>query len=260
MKHAKWVVAVMSVVVAIAVLSQSAKVGAAGKQLPIPLKVTFYTIDTDGQPYALRGHPAMPDSTDPVVYSDRSGSAQAQIDAYITKDGDLVFHMDCDDTQHIDLSFNTRLRDDPVEPGQQSLATVPEFEGQMTSFRITTSGLTGKQDFRTMAAGTAQHPIMVQFWTPVDEYAWNLFYDWDLPPGTTWHGFSKTGVDINAEYDADKKRNDRWILTPRHDPTGIQDFAGALFEKYSHKRPQPGYYTDYGTWVMPFKIVLEDLQ
>jgi len=164
------------------------------------------------------------------VYQDRVGGA----DTFISRDGDFWFHLDCDETEHIDLTFGERQRNDPVPPSIVPVANVPSFEGQMTSFRMMTVGLTGRLDFRTMAAGTPiLQPLGVQFWTPVDQYAWNLRYDWDVVPNDDWHGFSETRVEVTAEYDSVKMQNVKWTLAHDEITSVYHSLAGPCLRSTS---------------------------
>lgn len=240
------VVGLMAVVLvaAIPVLVQGQK-GQKGGQpttttTKIPLKVTVAAQDDFGSDTALRGHPGTGD----VEYVDGTRG----IDAYITKNGHLWFHIDCRYGDHIDLDF---AAGNLIEPGDDGIA--PYSEGDMQTFRVATWVPDSETSFGEMQPGLtyANYPVKVQFWTAVDQYAWNLQYD-ALPDR-----MSNNSVDVTVSGTATKRT---WTITPTQSPMHLFPYAAALFEKYYHYRPDPGGYYHYGTWVMPFKIVLEELK
>jgi hypothetical protein len=240
MKPARMLAGLMALVLVLGLSAvlKAQKGGTTGKFQAIPLKVTFYALDDFGNQTAVRGHPGTGDFT----YVDRIGG----VDAYISSDGDFWFHLNCFPDRHIDFDLSDGT------PGPDGPPTY-NFE-DMVGFRMMTVGLTGRQNFRTMTPGTpVLHPVGLQFWTPVDQYAWSFYYD------SLSTSFSSVRVEITAV--SDGTNNVKWIITPRQVPQVIPFYGGAFFDKYVRpNKSKPGRYLNYGTWVMPFKIVLERLQ
>jgi hypothetical protein len=103
----------------------------------------------------------------------------------------------------------------------------------------------------------------VQFWTPADVYAWSLRYD------SLASNFSSTLVDVVPDMDPEKLdsrgKSTRWTLTPLDEPRLVQEPAsqfgpaGALLKDFVAAK-KANTCVNYGTFRMPFKIVLEQLQ
>ena len=248
MKKTRTVVGLMSLVLVLAlpVLLQGQKAGKPPSDppstVPIPLKVTFYAEDGGGST-ALRGHPGTGD----VTYEDRTGG----IDAYISKEGNLWFHIDCRYGNHIDLDL---LEQNHVDTGDDE--PIPYAEGDMQTFRITTWTASGRPGrFGDMQPGETypNHSIGIQFWTRVDQYAWNLQYD-GIPDQSD---MTANSVNIAVSLNASGKRT--WTLTPTPTPQHLGP-AEMLFEKRYPLKPRGVASLHYGTWRMPFKIVLEQIQ
>lgn len=126
----------------------------------------------------------------------------------------------------------------------------------MRTFRITTwVPSTATNHFGDMQSGDVftNHPVGIQFWTGVDQNAWNLQYDGIANQS----GMFNNSVDIAESLNADNKRTR--TLTPTLTPQHL-GFAELLFEKRFPLKPQGVGFLDYGTWRMPFKIVLEPIQ
>ncbi len=235
----------LALLVAVPVLLQGQKAArppSPTQQTEIPLKVTVFGWDNFGNPTALRGHPGTGD----VVYADGTRG----IDAHLTKEGNLWFHIDCRYGNHIDLDFAPERLLVTGDDG-----TAPFTEGDMQTFRMMTWVPDDQMSFGEMLPGVtySNYPVGVQFWTAVDQYAWNLQYD-ALPKRS---GIYPHSVDVTVGLAAGKKT---WAITPTSTPRNIPEYAAAVFEKYYHRRPDPGDFYQYGTWVMPFKVVLEQLK
>ncbi len=121
---------------------------------------------------------------------------------------------------------------------------------------MTTIATDGWQNFMTMPVGLNPHVLKIWFDCCGDPGTWLVRYDGRLGDDQS------SVVDVWAELGSDGK-NARWTLVPRGDPTtikngdGVPVYAGALLDKYARENPARGYNTSYGTWVMPFKVVIE---
>jgi len=243
----------LSLVLALSVVVAGQRQTKPAPEQPIPLTVKFYTTDAFAGPTAVRGYPGG-DGVEYVEYVDR----QNGVDAYISRENYLWFHLRCTPTWRLVFTFPPPALRDPA-----GTYTFPDEDvfNSMTTVRITTSGLSGAPDFRAMKPGTTyQTPLMVQFWTPVDEFAWSLHY------GGAMGFYSQSSVDVEVAADPmDPTKAGKWTLTPKAAapwPAPATEYAWALFSKYvrpKNVRP-PGIHHDLGVWRMPFKIVLEKIQ
>jgi len=121
---------------------------------------------------------------------------------------------------------------------------------------MTTIATEGWRNFMTMPAVTYPHGLKIAFFCCGYPHNWSVGYDGEV--GDDQSSF----VDITAERDSGGK-NFRWTLMPRRDPANIKDgngnpvYGGAVLDKYAREKPDPGYHIDYGTWVLPFRVVVE---
>lgn len=215
------------------------------RQPYIPLKVTFYAFDDQNVETRMHGHSS---TGGDVQYIDSGGNPP--VIAHLMRDtGELWLSISSTADRHIDFDFT-----DQIVPGSGGLP--PEFEGQQTDFRMTTIGTEGWRNFLTMPAGTQLHGLKVWFFCCGYPHNWTVGYDGII--GDDQSSF----VDIKVEKDSNGN-NVRWTLLPRHDPVNIKDsdgiavYGGAQLDKYAREKPAPGYHIDYGTWVLPFKVVIE---